>query len=44
MIGSAAPAMHQAIMTPAMWILKNKLNLLKQKKIEFQACIRGACK
>ena len=34
MIGSASPAMKKRVWTPAKWVVKNKLKLMKQKGID----------
>ena len=37
MIGSASPAMKKKISIPAMWVLKNKLKIMKDKSIRLDA-------
>jgi MoaA/NifB/PqqE/SkfB family radical SAM enzyme len=44
MIGSAAPAIWHNLRMPAVWVLKNKLKLLRNKKVGFQTCIKELSK
>lgn len=44
MIGSAAPAMWHNLRVPAVWVLKNKVKVLRHTKIDFQTCMKELSK